>query len=658
MWYPRSMQGVRWLLFHAALVVLLASVGCASDATAWEGRFPHGAVAADHVIASEAGAEILRRGGNAVDAAVATSFTLSVVRPESCGLGGGGFMVIHLGRSPHRAEPVDVAINYRETAPAAIGPDYYEALEDTASTHGGKAIGIPGTVAGLLHALDTFGTLDRSTVMAPAIRAAERGFRADKHYITEARDAIGNFEKHPEFKTRFAFVWSRYLRQGRVEEGNWIRVPEQAAALRLIAEQGSAAFYEGPIAEAIVQAVQRDGGAMTRDDLRGYRVSQVEPLRFTFMDLTFLTMPPPSSGGVAMAEALGIFERIKPQPDLSVPPAEPARPRESLSEAIGRCLRPYAEYLFKVSIYRRSPTYNHALAESFKHAFADRARWLGDPAFVNVPVARLISAEYASERAATFRADHTLPPEAYGTPDPDEQRGAAPDDHGTSHLCVVDQWGSAVSCTETVNLGFGSCLAVERYGILLNDQMDDFTTRRGKANAFGLRQSDRNLPAPGKRPLSSMTPTIVLNSEGQMEIICGASGGPRIITAAVQTILNVLLFGESAGQAVFAPRIHHQWSPDTLRLEPSLFDNPTCVRYDAFGPANPSDQELRRLGYGTPQAGEGDAWVSILDTLRAYGHTVERIKTVADVQIITRDQVGRGWDAACDPRKGGRPAGH
>src|SRR5262245_7573053 len=244
---------------------------------------------------------MLRKGGNAVDAAVATSFTLSVVRPESCGIGGGGFMVIHLaprtpvGRQPPlgqlvRRDALDIALNYREMAPAAVGPDYYEGLTDpAASTHGGKAIGVPGTVAGLLHALDAYGTLDRETVMAPAIRAAEHGFRADKHYITQARDTIKDFERHPEFKTRFAFVLSRYLKKGSVEEGDWIRIPEQAAALRLVADQGASAFYDGPIAEAIADAVQRDGGAITREDLRGYKVAPVEPLRFTFMERTFLT---------------------------------------------------------------------------------------------------------------------------------------------------------------------------------------------------------------------------------------------------------------------------------------------------------------------------------------------------------------------------------
>jgi gamma-glutamyltranspeptidase/glutathione hydrolase len=285
---------------------------------------------------------------------------------------------------------------------------------------------------------------------------------------------------------------------------------------------------------------------------------------------------------------------------------------------------------------RTEADYWHTLAESFKHAFADRSRWMGDPAFVDVPARTLISDEYAKGRAATFNRTGTLKPEQYGTPD---AAGGSPvrPDHGTSHFCVVDRWGSAVACTETVNLGFGSCLAVESYGIVLNDQMDDFTTHSGKANAFGLKQSDRNLPAPGKKPLSSMTPTIVLGPTRQVELVAGASGGPRIITATTQVILNVLQFRATAGDAVSWARMHHQWSPDVLRLEPGLMNlkppDWTRIRFQIAAPDPPLSKRLETLG-----------------------HNVEPIDAVANVQLIKRD--GDRWDAACDPRKGGTPAGH
>lgn len=595
---------IRWLCVAVALVL----GGCAGSASTFSEQYEHGAVAADHYLASEAGAEMLRKGGNAVDAAVATSFTLSVVRPESCGIGGGGFMVIHFadGRAP-------VAINYRETAPAAVGPDYYESLPAGSSTRGGKAAGVPGTVAGLLYALEKYGTLDRRTVMAPAIRAAERGFRADKTYVGAAREAAGEFEKDPKLVRRFAYMWVRHLGLGKVQVGDVIRMPELATGLRLIAEQGRAGFYDGPIAQATVEWAQRDGGALTREDLRGYTPVEVEPLRFDFAGRTFLTMPPPSSGGVAMAEALGVLSRTMPMVDWG------KRPR--LPEVVQRTP--------DNDTFGRTPEYQHALTESLKHAFADRSRWLGDPAFAAVPVAHLLSPGYHDSLAAAFDPARTLKQDAYGT---NETGQTAPDDQGTSHLSVVDRWGNAVACTETVNLGYGSWRAVAEFGFLLNNEMDDFTTRRGKANAFGLRQSDLNLPAPGKRPLSSMTPTIVLAADGGVEVVAGASGGPRIITGTMQSILNVVLFEVSARGAVAAPRLHHQWSPDVLRLEPALM----------------ADAIIDRRSEA----------VTLADSLARRGHRVEPIESVGNVQLIRRRRDGPGWDAACDPRKGGRPAGH
>lgn len=596
-------------LLSLTMIVLLAAAGGPAGCASGPGNgasftrgptFPRGVVAADHAAASEAGAEVLQRGGNAVDAAVATSFALSVVRPYSCGIGGGGFMVIHLLQGAPGADgrrPVTVALDYREMAPAAITPDFYAdrpGRHGTASTTGALAIGTPGTVAGLLHALESYGTMSRAEVLAPAIRLAEEGFIVDEHYVDSVQPLLRRFrdgQSGRDMQRRFSFVWTRFLREGTIAAGDRIQLPEQAAALRLIAEDGAAAFYQGPIAEAILRAVDRDGGILTREDLSSYIVHRREPLRFEYAERHFITMPPPSSGGLAMAQTLGILQII----DDEASGTRGGRPPSPL----------------------QSPQRAHLLVESFKHAFADRAEWLADPDYVDVPIDRLLSPEYLSARAATYRPSRTLSPETYGT-----REGVSLSminaDAGTSHLSVVDRWGNAVACTETINLTFGSLLAVEEFGFILNNEMDDFTTRPGEPNAFGLRQSERNLPAPGKRPLSSMTPTIVLDDRGRVEVVAGASGGPRIITATTLSILNALA-GMDAPEAVAAPRLHHQWAPDVVHLERGL---------------EHLEQELT-----------------------GRGHQIRPATSLATVQIIVRRHTGRGWTAASDPRKGGVPAG-
>jgi gamma-glutamyltranspeptidase/glutathione hydrolase len=555
-------------------------------------EFRNECVAADHFLASEAGAAILRLGGNAVDAAVASSFALSVVRPYSCGIGGGGFMVIHLAADAQHGAPRAIALNYRETTPAGVGPLFYErqAAAD-ASTRGGTASGVPGTVAGLLYALDNFGTLDRAAVLAPAIRIARAGFRADADFVSVAKELSHKFNDHPDWKTRFSFVWTRYLKEGKVMIGDLITNPEQAAALELIAKQGAAAFYRGPIADAIVQTIAADHGVITRADLAAYSPVQLQPLEFPGPGGTYLAMPPPSSGGVAMAEALGIWSR------LGMGGPEPA-----------------------AALHRE--------VESFKHAFADRAEWLADPVFEPVPVDRLLSPAYLDSLAARYDPIRTLDPARYGSRRTEAHATPPPTDHGTSHLCAVDRLGNAVACTETINLEFGSLLAVNQYGFCLNDQMDDFLTRRGAPNAFRLTQSERNLPAPGKRPLSSMCPTIVLThgSPPSVVAVAGASGGPRIITATTQVLIHALAEHMDAGDAVDAPRLHHQWMPDALYLESAFL--------------------------------ESAAGNTTIDALIARGHSVEFTGAIACVQLIRRAPDNRSWQAASDPRKGGRPAGN
>lgn len=571
------------------------------------GRFAHAAVAADHAIASQAGVEILQRGGNAVDAAVATSFALSVVRPFSCGIGGGGFMVIHLASHPNPALklPLDTTLNYREQAPAWATPDCFERLDANAlaagaapdsSTKGGTAVAVPGTILGLLTALERYGTLDRAAVLAPAIRVAEQGFVVDEAYLSAVtEDVLPWFAKDPVRRERFAWVWRRFLRDGNVRIGDVITLPEQAQALRLLARDGVVAFTQGPIGLAIVAAVRGDiganpavaGGGMTAADLAAQTVVELPPLVANFRGDQVLTMPPPSSGGIVLAQVFATLD---------------ARNADILGVA------------------HNSPDYIHFVAEASKHAFADRARWLADPAFTAVPLAALLNPDMLRTRARAIDVAKVGPLASYGL-------SQLPEDHGTSHLSVVDAWGNAVACTETINLVFGSLLAVPEFGFVLNNQMDDFLTRRGKPNAFGLTQSDRNLPAPGKRPLSSMSPTIVVHSEGgkpaRVRLVIGASGGPRIISATLQSALNVLAFNQNALEAVSSPRFHHQWMPNELELE----------------------ARLRRDG--------------LVGELTGKGHQIKDRAVIGVVQLIRWvEGTQAGWDAASDPRKGGVPAGY
>ncbi len=591
-WVMKYLMRLMWLL---AVVAGLCPIVHAADGA---GSFRTECMAADHPMASAAGAEILAKGGNAVDAAVATSFTLSVVRPFSCGIGGGGFMVIVLPAREGRAA-VSMAINYREMCPAGVGPEYFEKLDADAPRHGGKAVATPGTIVGLLHALDKYGTMKRGEVLAPAIRAAREGFVADAAYEAAAMDTIEKFEKHPEWKARFGFAWERFLGSGKVKAGDRIVLPEQAEALELIAREGIEAVTKGALGKAMCAAAAKDGGSLTIDDLRAFKVVEVEPLRIgskMLGDRTLVTMPPPSSGGVAMGEALGIMER-----------------RE----------------LGGMAKKGEWPQYTHTMIESFKHAFADRAEWMADPAFVEVPVARLLSADYLLEQSLRISPTRVRPPELYGTRENEPKDG--PEDGGTSHLCVVDSWGGAVACTETINLSFGSLVAVPEFGFILNDQMDDFTTRRGEKNAFGLVQSEKNLPAPGKRPLSSMTPTIVLGKDGRVDAVAGASGGPRIITGTTQVLLNSYVLGLGAGEAVSRPRLHHQWMPNMLEMEENY-------------PGKWNGLEV-------------SVWMTKLHHQQKPGAAKEH----SCVQFIRRSEKGEGsgggWEAACDPRKGGAPAG-
>ena len=564
-------------------------LGCSSPPEAppqsTGGIYQHAAVAADHPVASQAGLAMLQQGGNAVDAAVATSFCLSVVRPYSCGIGGGGFMIIAMPGDEH-SPPRRIALNYREVASAAVDRDYYVKLDDdAASRFGVHAAAVPGTVAGLLSALEHYGTLDRATVLEPAIRAAREGVAVDANHLAACQHLATMFAEYPQRKELAQSIWANLCSHGEIQVGDVIRQPGQARALELIAQHGADAFYRHEIADAMIETMQRSGGPMTRDDLAAYAVEPTQPLQGSFGDYEVLTMPPPSSGGIAMLQMLGIYDRRA---------GDFGHPEHNSIE------------------------YVHLLAEAMKHAFADRAEFLADARFAEVPVEKLLAEQYLDELASRVHPSRTLADRFdYGSVTPANAEQSI--DGGTSHLSVIDADGMAVACTETINLIFGSLVTVEPFGFVLNNEMDDFTTIPGQPNAFGLAQSDRNLPEPGKRPLSSMSPTIFLR-DGQAVAIAGASGGPRIITGTLQVLLNATAFDMPPQQAVAQPRFHHQWLPEVLEFENRWMN----------------DRAKRVLG--------------------EIGHVTQQREDVGVVQIITID--GSTIRAASDPRKGGAPAGY
>jgi gamma-glutamyltranspeptidase/glutathione hydrolase len=614
--------------------------GCASGPTASDMQvaferpqtapkvYEHGVVASDHPVASRAGAAMLELGGNAVDAAVATSFTLSVVRPYSCGIGGGGFMVVHFVDDPTTetpGDPITICIDYRERAPGAMGPTWFEDRPDADPRLSGHAVGVPGTVAGLLHALETYGTLSREQVLQPAIDAARDGFDADPHFVRalnglleEAGYAIqpnGSVALRPnninavQRANAMHLFWrfgpeSNRDQYAPVEVGDRLTNPEQARVLEAIAASGAEAFYTGPIARRLVDATRQEGGPLTLADLESYRPVEAEPLVGTFSaggtEYTILGMPLPSSGGITIVQSLGILTEYARQmrEHVGTSPLDASSPTD--------------------------PVFVHALTESLKHAFANRARWLADPEFEAVPVDELLEQDWFTAAADALHPDRTFPVEHYGLKSIGTTQAALSllEDGGTSHLSVVDRWGNAVACTETINLVWGSRVLPVGLGFCLNNEIDDFTTRRDQPNAFGLTQAEANLPGGGKRPLSSMSPTIVLDGRGRAQVVVGASGGPRIITGTLQALLHVIVFDDDAWTAVARSRYHHQWLPDELRFEPGLLE-----RHPGLDAA-----------------------------LAERGHILGAIPEVGVVQLIRR--VEGGWQAASDPRKGGEPAGH
>ncbi|MCA9055683.1 MAG: gamma-glutamyltransferase, partial [Planctomycetaceae bacterium] len=518
----RQSDGLRLASHRAAgLLLLYLACGCSLSAAEPETVYQHGVVAADHPLASAAGVEMLQRGGNVVDAAVATSFALSVVRPESCGIGGGGFMVIWNAEAT-----TAIALDYRERAPLLaharmfLPPSPDSDADPPDSRHGGLAAAIPGNVAGLCYALEHYGSLDLPTVLAPAIRYATDGFAFDASGRRNRRSTRESLQRLADGPQRFRTLDKLYLQDADDPESSERFDSPLEHVLQHIAQSGPSGFYKGEVAEALLAAVHAQGGVWTREDLNPqHLVVEREPLVITHERDAILTMPPPSSGGIALIEMLNILAACDAKLD---------EPR----------------------IDHNSVEYVHLLTEASKHAFADRATYLGDADFVAVPVNRLISPRYAERLAGRIDPLHTQPPETYG-------RRILPNDGGTSHISVIDAAGNAVACTETINTLYGSYVVEPRFGVILNNEMDDFTARPGEPNAFGLIQSELNAVAPGKKPLSSMTPTIFVR-DGRAILAVGASGGPRIISGTTQVLLNMTQFGLTPEAAVAAPRFHHQ----------------------------------------------------------------------------------------------------
>ncbi|MFZ1197551.1 MAG: gamma-glutamyltransferase [Pseudolabrys sp.] len=511
------------LLFSATVHAQVAPVSRPSAIVPAQTILAHnGMVVAQEQRSARIGIEILDRGGNAVDAAVAVGFALAVTYPRAGNIGGGGFMVIHLGKTGE-----DAAIDYRETAPAAATEtmflDANGEPDPKKSRDSGLSVGVPGTVAGLAlaHAKYGSGKLSLAELIEPAIELARNGVEivddiADTLPLAQPRIARWH-SSAPVFLNSDGTV---------LMPGQDLLQPDLAITLRAIASDGPKGFYEGPVAEKIVAAVRKAGGVMTTEDMKNYRAILREPVRGTYRGYDIVSMPPPSSGGVHLIEMLNILEGY----DLAKLPRG-----ESL----------------------------HVLAEVMKRAYADRATFMGDPDSVKMPVAGLISKKYAAALQAQI-GNRATPATEVRSGNPADFEG-----QNTTHFSVIDSAGNAVSNTYTLNFSYGLGLVAEGTGVLLNNELDDFTSKPGTANAYGLVGYNANLPGPGKRPLSSMTPTIVMK-DGKPFLITGSPGGSRIISTVLQIIVNVIDFHLPVDQAVSAPRVHHQWQPDELSAEPGI----------------------------------------------------------------------------------------
>ena len=525
----RAVDVLVFLIFLFAYVVAPVSAGAQDTVVLSRRDIFHpihgrnGMVASQEAVATRVGLDILRRGGNAVDAAVAIGFTLAVTLPRAGNLGGGGFMMVHVASLGET-----VAIDYRETAPAAATRDMYLDADGQVDSRRSRfsylSVGVPGTVAGMALALERYGTMALPEVMAPAIRLAEDGFTVSADLAASLESRRRRFRRWPaSMKVFFKADGSGYAAGERLVQA------DLAWSLRQIAAHGAQAFYRGAIAERIAADMAANGGLITRADLETYRAVVRRPVHGTYRGHDIYSMPPPSSGGVHLVQILNILEGYP----------------------IAYLGHNGAETL-------------HLMAEAMKLAYADRSAHLGDPDFWKVPVAGLVSKPYAA--ALRTRIDrHRARPAAEikpGDPAPYES-------NETTHFAVMDRQGNVVSNTTTINFGYGAGIVAAGTGILLNNEMDDFSAKPGVPNAYGLIGGEANAIGPAKRPLSSMTPTIVMK-DGAPFLATGSPGGSRIITTTVQLIMNVIDHGMNVAAATNATRVHHQWLPDELRVEPGL----------------------------------------------------------------------------------------
>jgi gamma-glutamyltranspeptidase / glutathione hydrolase len=552
----------------------------------------HGIVVSIHELASEAGVEIMQAGGNAVDAAVATGFALAVVHSAAGNLGGGGFMLIRM------ADGKAHFIDYRETAPAAAKPDMYLDAQgnviDLASIIGYKSIAVPGSVAGMVYAEQKFGKLTLKQVMAPAIRLAKEGYALS---WAEARDFHDKYlSQFPESKRVFQRDGNYY------HPGEVFRQPDLARTLERIAAKPDD-FYHGDLARELAAAMQKGGGLITADDLARYEVKEREPVRGTYRGYEILSAPPPSSGGTVLIELLNILEGY----DLA-------------------------------KLGNRSSQSIHFTTEAFRRAFFDRAEFMGDPDFTEVPVAQLVDKKYAAAWRSSIQPDHASLSKDLKRPEifvELEQYAAAHmqpqgfhEGQHTTHYSVVDAEGNAVAVTTTINAWFGSHVTADGLGFLLNDEMDDFSAKTGVPNADGLIQGSANAIGPGKRPLSSMTPTIVVR-DNKPFLVLGSPGSSKIITTVANVLMGVVDYGMNIQEAVDAPRFHNQWLPDVLNVE--RWFSPDTVH------------DLESMGYhvqfGLGQGAESAGYWSDAECIEVDPETGERL-------------------GASDYRNNGKPVGY
>ncbi|WP_070345172.1 gamma-glutamyltransferase [Pseudomonas aeruginosa] len=531
----------------------------AASSSAFAATLDGGAVAAPDEYGAKVAAQILKAGGNAVDAAVATAFTLAVTYPEAGNIGGGGFMTLYMDGKPY-------FLDYREVAPKAASKTMYlddkgEVIENL-SLVGAKAAGVPGTVMGLWEARKRFGKLPWSELLTPAIGYAQKGFKVADKQFQYRQDAVALFNGKTNFGDYF----------GHMKAGEAFLQPDLAKTLERIADKGPDEFYKGHTADLLVAQMQQDKGLITHQDLADYKVRWREPMRVDWQGNTLYTAPLPSSGGIALAQLLGIKENRAAD--------------------------------FK-GVELNSARYIHLLAEIEKRVFADRADYLGDPDFSKVPVARLTDPAYLKQRAAEVNPTAISPTEKV-------RPGLEP--HQTTHFSIVDADGNAVSNTYTLNWDFGSGVVVKGDGFLLNDEMDDFSAKPGVANAFGVVGSDANAIEPGKRMLSSMSPSIVTR-DGKVSLVVGTPGGSRIFTSIFQVLNNIYDFHLPLEKAVAAQRVHHQLLPKDT------------IYYDAYAPlAGKVAEELKAMGYTL----EDQGW------------------NMGDIQAIRVD--GKALETASDPR--------